>query len=334
MTKTWFEPCDVCVVTGGAQGLGAALAKSLYEDYKLKVVSLDVVDPQKTIEGVHYIHCDVRDENSIIAARESIIEQVGKPAVLINNAGIRRGWCGLADAEYSDIDDILRVNLGGAMRATRVFLPDMLETNRGYIVTIASALAMVSPAGLCAYGASKAGLLGFHESLSHEIKKSDVKTMLVCPGQLDTKMFSDISVHASVLAPVLSQLQLGAKVAKRISKGKTSTVYSPAYVRYLPFMRALPTPIAELARKWAGVDGYYEQPPSSDNEDICGSPLSPHELDPQDQDQDQDQGANDGVSNNEAEVKELDQTGKPESPSTSTLVTSSDDQKESEAWQN
>lgn len=328
MTKTWFEPSDVCVVTGGAQGLGAAIVKSLHETQNVKVVSLDVNDPVNFIEGVHYLYCDVRDEQNIVDAREAIIKEVGKPTVLVNNAAIRKGWCGLADANYSDIDDILRVNLGGAMRTTRAFLPDMLEANRGYIVTIASALAMVSPAGLCAYGASKAGLLGFHESLSHEIKESKVKTMLVCPGQLDTKMFSDINVSSSVLAPVVSQLKLGEKVVKKISKGKSSTVYSPAYVRYLPIMRALPTPIAEVARKWAGVDVFYEQPPLSESEEIPGSPPTEHELNPDHQSEKNKDGTN---LNPETDEKVSNSPNKSVSPGHSTII--AEDQEEASAWQ-
>uniref|UniRef100_A0A8C9G1Q4 Uncharacterized protein n=1 Tax=Pavo cristatus TaxID=9049 RepID=A0A8C9G1Q4_PAVCR len=75
---------------------------------------------------------------------------------------------------------------------TKAFLPKMLEMNHGHIVTVASSLGLFSTAGVEDYCASKFGAVGFHESLSHELKaaeKDGIKTTLVCPYLVDTGMF-------------------------------------------------------------------------------------------------------------------------------------------------
>eukprot|EP00069_Balaena_mysticetus_P017671 bmy_02176T0 len=82
---------------------------------------------------------------------------------------------------------------------TKAFLPTMLEINHGHIVTVASSLGLFSTAGVEDYCASKFGVVGFHESLSHELKaaeKDGIKTTLVCPYLVDTGMFRGCRIRS------------------------------------------------------------------------------------------------------------------------------------------
>uniref|UniRef100_A0A8K9X0Q7 Uncharacterized protein n=1 Tax=Oncorhynchus mykiss TaxID=8022 RepID=A0A8K9X0Q7_ONCMY len=84
---------------------------------------------------------------------------------------------------------------------TKAFLPKMLELNHGHIVTVASSLGLFSTAGVEDYCASKFGAIGFHESLSHEIKASDkdgIKMTLVCPYLVDTGMFKGCRIRKEI----------------------------------------------------------------------------------------------------------------------------------------
>ncbi|OWK04407.1 hypothetical protein Celaphus_00016311 [Cervus elaphus hippelaphus] len=84
-------------------------------------------------------------------------------------------------------------------QTTKAFLPTMLEINHGHIVTVASSLGLFSTAGVEDYCASKFGVVGFHESLSHELKaaeKDGIKTTLVCPYLVDTGMFRGCRIRS------------------------------------------------------------------------------------------------------------------------------------------
>lgn len=217
------------------------------------------------------IQCDVRDVADLEKAQALIFSKFKRsPSVLVLNAAIRSPLNSIADSSYEELDATIDVNLSGVLKCLRTFLPEFISNKRGFIVTIASALGIVVPKGLGTYGASKAALIGLHESLTQELAEySGVKALLVCPGQLDTKMFSDVATPSEYLAPIVSPEKLAKKIVKRVKRANTSTVYSPNYVRYLPIVNALPVCFARLARKMSGVDKVYD--------DIVASRV--HELD-------------------------------------------------------
>lgn len=206
------------------------------------------------------IQCDVRSTSDLQKARDVIFSTFNRaPSILVLNAAIRGPLNSIVESSYEELDATIDVNLSGVFKCLRTFLPDFIKNERGFIVTIASALGIVVPKGLGTYGASKAALIGLHESLTQEIADyHDVRALLVCPGQLDTKMFSDVITPSEYLAPVVSPQKLAKKIVKRVKKANTSTVYSPTYVRYLPVMNALPVCFARLARKLSGVDKVYD----------------------------------------------------------------------------
>lgn len=260
----FYTSGDVVVITGGSGGLGKCLVERLVDQAVKKVIVLDVVlpEPEDQVAGVQYYHCDVSNYTRVQEVAEDIRERFGPVTILINNAAVMRGR-NLLDMDEEEIKMILRVNLYSNFITIKAFLPGMLELGRGYIVTVASILGHLSPARLSAYGASKAGLFSLHESLTSEIRHSytppdqppsRIKTLLVCPGQIETDMFKGVKTPSSLLAPVLDPAVLARKIVEMISEGRDGTLYLPLYANFIPLLRAMPTRLTNMARLLSGMD--------------------------------------------------------------------------------
>lgn len=269
---------NVVVITGGCGGLGKCLAQRMVDKGVVKVVVLDVVLPEDKdrLANVYYYHCDVSNYFRVREVADEIKERFGTVTILINNAAVMRGR-NLLDTDEEEVKMILRINLYSSFITIKTFLPGMLEIGRGYIVTVASILGHLSPARLSkfdltrrnisnelgAYGASKAGLISLHESLTSEIRHSYtppnqpptmVKTLLVCPGQIETDLFKGVKTPSSLFAPVLDPNFLAGKIVEMISEGKDGTLYLPFYTNFIPLMRAMPTRFTNFARHLSGMD--------------------------------------------------------------------------------
>lgn len=248
---------DIVLVTGGCAGLGHHLARE-FALRGSKVVVLDIAEPTEPLKNVTYYRCDIGSMDSIQQCHEHIRRDVGIVTVLINNAGVTGGHTVL-DLSVADIDKTIRVNLLLNFYTIKVFLPDMLAERRGYVVTIGLVLAYVSPARLSAYGASKAGLVALHESLTYElgpplVNPCGIKTLLVCPGQMRTELFRGVRLAWSTVAPELEPLAVAENVVRCLELGQRGEIQMPLYGRFLPVYRAIPWPVAAMARHLLGID--------------------------------------------------------------------------------
>lgn len=255
---TCYEPqSDIVVITGGASGLGHEFVCE-FARHAGRVVVLDVSVPAQPLACVKYYTCDVADRHLLHRVHQLIKQDVGPPTVLINNAGIATGQC-LLDMPYADIERTIRINLLASFYTIKMFLPDMIARRRGYVVTVASVLGYMLPARLSAYGASKSGLIALHELLTYELgppfaNVSGVKTLLVCPGQLQTPMFNGVKTPSSLFAPTLDPQYVARRVVSAILLGMRGEMRLPMYGNIIPVFRALPWPIVEIARKVSGID--------------------------------------------------------------------------------
>ncbi|XP_043859175.1 retinol dehydrogenase 10-like [Dromiciops gliroides] len=128
------------------------------------------------------------------------MEEVGEVSVLVNNAGVVSGHHPL---EWPNklIERTMMVNCNVHFWTTIAFLPTILEINHGHIVTVASSLGLFITAGVEDHCATKFGDVGFHKSLSHELKpaeKDGIKTTLVCPYLVDTDMFRGCRIRKEI----------------------------------------------------------------------------------------------------------------------------------------
>lgn len=254
-----FRPeTDVVVITGGSGGLGRALVSYLKE-VGARTAILDVVDSDLTNEFVRFYHCDVSNISHLKSCQAKIEVDLGTPTVLINNAAIAGGKS-ILDMQFLEIERIIQVNLILNFFTTKIFLPGMMRVLRGYVVTISSVLAYMSPANFGAYGASKSGLLAFHESLTYELgppllRLHGIKTLLVCPGQMETKMFLSVKTPQKTFAK-LDAVQVALKIMNALEHGKRGEMRLPLYAKFIPVFRASPWPIVEAMRVLSGIDFY------------------------------------------------------------------------------
>jgi short-subunit dehydrogenase len=134
----------------------------------------------------------------------------------------------------------------------------MLREGRGTIVTVSSVLGHLGAANLSAYTASKAALLALHHSLRAELAQipeaAEIKTILVTPGQMSTKMFADVKPPSRFFAPTATPADLGKSIIRLIERGESGEVAIPLYSQYIGFFTMLPTGVQQLVRRWSGLD--------------------------------------------------------------------------------
>ncbi|KAI5616924.1 retinol dehydrogenase 10-B [Silurus asotus] len=144
--------------------------------------------------------CDVSKRECVYATAERVRKELGNVTFLVNNAGVVSGRH-LLECPDELIERTMMVNCHAHFWTTKAFLPKMLELNEGHIVTVASSLGLFTTAGVEDYCASKFGAIGFHESLSHELKASNkdgIKMTLVCPFLVDTGMFKGCEIRKEI----------------------------------------------------------------------------------------------------------------------------------------
>ena len=198
----------VAIVTGAASGMGRATAL-LFADEGARVVVADLgasrVDA--VVEEITAVHgpdsalgavCDVTDRSQLAALVERTVAWGGGIDIVVNNAGVSLATSAFqADEEFEENwARTLEVNLAAQVRLVRLALPHLLAAGAGRVVNIASTESVVTTAGLAAYAASKAGVVGLTKSLAVELGRHGVTVNCVCPGPIDTAMTASIDDEA------------------------------------------------------------------------------------------------------------------------------------------
>ncbi len=173
----------VALVTGGARGIGKAIAARLAED------GFSVVTLGRTSGDVQ---ADVGDPQSVERAFGEVRERFGPVLVLVNNAGERRD--GLAIRMKSEQwESVIDTNLNGAFHCLRRALDDMLSARWGRIVNISSVVAERANPGQANYGAAKAGMLSLTRTIAREMARKGITCNAVTPGVIETDMTTGVA---------------------------------------------------------------------------------------------------------------------------------------------
>jgi 3-oxoacyl-[acyl-carrier protein] reductase len=185
----------VALVTGGAQGIGKAIALRLArEGAQVTVSDINLEKAQETCREVESLGTralavggSVADAKAAEAMVEKTVEAFGGLDILVNNAGITRDGV-LLRMKEEDWDLVLSVNLKGAYHCTKAALRTLIKRKGGKIINIASVTGQMGNAGQSNYAASKAGLIGFTKSVAREYASRNIQVNAVAPGFIDTAM--------------------------------------------------------------------------------------------------------------------------------------------------
>jgi 3-oxoacyl-[acyl-carrier protein] reductase len=185
----------VAVITGGAQGIGRAIALGMArEGAKVVVADLQsekarsVADEVKILGGDALgFEVNVADESSVKRLAEATFADFGRIDILVNDAGVYLK-SSVVDMSEADWDRTIDINLGGNFLCCRAFVPAMREQKSGRIISIASGIGHYGMKQFSHYAASKAAIIGFVKSLARELGPDGITVNAICPGSANTAM--------------------------------------------------------------------------------------------------------------------------------------------------
>ena len=213
----------VVLVTGASQGLGAAIAAAFAAEYgrtaRLALVArssdgLAAVarDCRQREAAAEAFPCDVTDDAAVAAMAAAVVDRLGVPDVLVNNAG-RFTPGGLAETTPAAFREAVEVNLTSAFLVTRAFLPAMLARGTGRVLMMGSVASVRGYPGGLAYGAAKHGLLGLARALREETKGSGVGVTTLLPGATRTPSWDGSGVPDGRFMPAEDVARVAVEVA-------------------------------------------------------------------------------------------------------------------------
>jgi len=184
------------VVTGGAQGIGLAVAERLAKGgAHVAIWDMDaaLADAEAARLGGSAHHVDVSDWASVEAAAAATLAQTGRIDIAVNSAGIAGSNAPLADYDVAEFRRITEINLLGTFHVNRAVIPAMTARNYGRILNIASVAGKEGNPNASAYSASKAGVIGLTKSLGKELAGHDISVNCVTPAAARTRIFDQMS---------------------------------------------------------------------------------------------------------------------------------------------
>jgi len=198
----------VALVTGGAGGMGSAIARD-FGKLGATVVIADINEDGAQavaggINGATALSVDLADQESIDKLIERTLSIVERVDVLISNAG----WdkvAPFASTGSESWDRLIAINMRAPIQLTHGFLPGMIENKSGRLVYVSSDAARVGSTGEAVYSACKAGIIGFSKTMARESARSNVTSNVVCPGPTDTPLLAEVAAGNEKLVESLKR---------------------------------------------------------------------------------------------------------------------------------
>jgi len=205
----------IALVTGGARGIGRAIALALAQPgltiYLNDVVlGEDALRTQQEVEAkgavARLVEFDVADAAGVNQGLDYILKESGRLDILVNNAGITRDNL-IVRMKETEWDAVLGVNLKGAFNCIRAASRPMVQQRGGRIINISSVVGVMGNAGQANYVASKAGLIGLTKTVARELASRNITVNAVAPGFIQTEMTEALTAATRNL--MLAQIPLG-----------------------------------------------------------------------------------------------------------------------------
>lgn len=187
MKSTYDATHEVLVVTGGASGIGAAVATAFTTAGGSAIV-LDPHKPEQPNNRLHHIPVDVSDRDAAIAAGREVAERFGRIDGLVAGAAVQPR-VEVVDTSEAAWRSVIDVNLNGVMWSCQAVLPSMIAARRGSIVLFSSGIANFGKAQAAAYGATKGSMVPYAKSLAAEVADYCLRVNVLFPGVVDTPQF-------------------------------------------------------------------------------------------------------------------------------------------------
>jgi len=187
----------VAVITGGAVGIGRAVAHRLAgSGARIALWDLDTekaAHTAKELPDARGYTCNVADWDSVTAARDATIEHFGKIDILVNSAGIAGNVALVEDYDTEMWNQIMAVNLTGTFHTNKAVITGMKAQNYGRIVNIASVAGKEGNPKASHYAASKAGVIGFTKALGKEVATQNIAVSCVTPAAANTPILEQLT---------------------------------------------------------------------------------------------------------------------------------------------
>jgi len=180
----------VCIVTGGAQGIGEACVRRFAREGALVVITdVDDARGQKLAQelGALYVHCDVGDKPEVDALVAQTMAAHGRIDVLVNNAGIFKA-SEFLDVTEADFDAVLRVNLKGSFLVGQAVAREMARVRRGNIVNMSSVNGVLTIPTIASYNVSKGGINQLTRVMALALADQGIRVNAVAPGTIATEL--------------------------------------------------------------------------------------------------------------------------------------------------
>ena len=185
----------VALVTGGARGIGRAIALTfaregadiVVADVNLEIAQQTVLEIQDLGRKAMALEMDVTSYEKVEEGINKILDKMGKVDILVNNAGITKDNL-LLRMSQADWDAVINVNLKGTFNCIKAVSKPMIKQRSGRIISIASIIGLIGNPGQANYAASKAGIIALTKTVAKELASRNVNANAVAPGFIQTEM--------------------------------------------------------------------------------------------------------------------------------------------------
>lgn len=250
----WDWPNEIAVVTGGCGGIGQSLVEGLTAK-GVRVAVIDLVEPPQALKSnpkAVFFECDITSRSAVVETAAAVRKTMGgDPSILINNAGVAKSHT-ILEVPEGILRTVLGVNLLALWFTTQQFLPAMVRSNKGHVVTVASLASYVALPSACEYSATKAGALAFHEALACEIKHiykaPGIVTTVVHPNFVKTPMTTPHADRIERTQKMLTVEDVTNPVLAQIFSGRGAQLVVPSSLNFVTTIRAWPNWMQEGLR--------------------------------------------------------------------------------------